>query len=997
MPVEWETFDLPLIAGMRNRQHDYVLEAPGLIDARDVQMDEVGCLTMRPQFQEILDAASNSLGSILRCYEYDGGLIAFTATNIWTYSAGDGLWTDRGEYLAPKVSEEPRFVTTGDQYNCDRAELGGVILYSWTEDDVFNPVSYVAAVDATTGAVKMAPSGLGANSRSARLFAASGVIFLAYYNTNTLHVRAYDPSDLTYNSASATVTGISAFDICSDGGTGAIVASNAGGTSYDLRIFNASAVEQLNDSRTTTVSGPIACDYDSSDDVLAVIFNNGTSVLADIRDDELSSVDTDVAMGTASSATVNQVSAIRTGQGEFEVFWSAGEAVDDTSFYSRFNTLSFDGASTGSAGANTALALRCGLASKPFRYNSETFIWTVFAAESSGLVTAQLQNVYLLYKSDGTLIGKAIPQQAGGFSGSTGHLPSAQSLGSSRYAFAGQYRRIIPLGDDSRGYAARSLQDIVVEFGSNEARRVAKLGETLYVSGSIPLQFDGRNLTEIGFLSFPFNLSIVTGAAGSLNGTYNWQQTWSWFNAKGEFERSTTATIYAQAMTNDEANFTYLNLPTTLKEAVAVEIWRQEADAALGANFFLTTSKDPSSSGDNKYITNNPGIFNDTYTDALSDANLTELEPYPENGGLVLASLPPAGCSIIEATQDRLILAGIPGNPNRIAYSKLRGAGEVAAFNEALVLDLPSDGGAITALGFLNETLIAFKGRAIYAIAGDGFDNTGGGQNYGPARLLSADVGAESAEAVALTPQGLIFKSEKGWHLLDQGWQVRYIGAAVSDYDGEAVTCVHVMASKQQVRCVTSGRTLIWDYLVNEWFWWDVSPRHAVIWDGDYHITNGSTLRVESATHTGSDDGPWPLVESAWIKTGGVNGFQRARRLLLLGERLDDCAIRLRVAYNYDNSWVDDRSWVPDSGSVPFQMRHDFSRQKCTAFKVQIQVASDADPAAEPDTLAAKLVGLSVQFGLKPGLNKSLALSQYSGQSAAGGGGGGPGGGGGGG
>lgn len=997
--MPYERVDIPLNAGLSQKVDDKALKPPGLAVAQDVQFDDIGGIQTRPQYQAIVDDAGNTISNIRKIVPYGDELVAFTDTKIYSYASGDGLWIERDEYLAPKVEEKARFVTNGDQYDCDRCEKDGVIFYSWTINNSLTARSYIAAVDAETGTVKLAPQDLGAYTQNVRMLASIATVFVVWTNSNTgdLHVRSYDPTDLSFDTTSQNLTGGENISICSDGAAGCYIATRLSTTSYDLRHCTFDAILDDSASRTTTVSGPIAIAYDPLNEKLVVVFNNGTAVKADVYDGDLTSDSTDTAVGTASSATVNQIDVILTGPGAFDVAWSAGEATDDSDFFTRYNSLTYSGSL--SAGTDTAIVRRCGLASKLFRHNGESFVWLVFAARSEGEIEAQLQNTYLLYRVDGTLIGKAVPSQAGGFSETTGHLPQVQSLGSNRYAFCGQYRRIIPLGSSSetwvnfqlgsttsgskrKGYEARSPQDVVLTFDSDEARRTALLGETLYISGSMLMQFDGRELHEVGFLNYPFNLSIVPTGSATLNGTYNWQQTWSYFNHKGEFERSTTATIYSQAMSSDKASITYIPLHTTRKDddsnPVTVEIWRQVANADIDADFFLTNSKDPASTGDNSHIANEPAIISaGVYYDALSDTDLEKREPYPENGGLTLENLAAPGCTIVKATQDRLFLAGIPGNPHKIVYSKLRSPGEIAAFHDILSLELPPEGGKITALEFLNETLVVFKENAIYMVSGEGYDNGGNGTNYGPGRILSSDVGAVSQEAVVVTPKGILFKSSKGWYLLNYGWAVGYAGGDVSDFDSETINSCHVMESQHQVRCVSDSRTLVWDYLADQWAEWTISSVSACVWDGAHHYVNANEdgVLAQATNHSGSGDLPQLDIETAWIKLAGLQGYSLVRYLYVLGEYLGDHRLQIRVAYDYVDTWVEDKIWtVSPASSGPLQVEHGFTRPKCEALKIRITALGDElEP---PVTKALNLTGLTLEYKLKGTSYRGLPSAQ---------------------
>ena len=351
---------------------------------------------------------------------------------------------------------------------------------------------------------------------------------------------------------------------------------------------------------------------------------------------------------------------------------------------------------------------------------------------------------------------------------------------------------------------------------------------------------------------------------------------------------------------------------------------------------------------------------------------------------LTLANLPPPPATVIASTQDRLILAGIAANPNRIVYSKLRGKGEVASFSDALYIDLPPDGGKITAIDFLNETMIVFKQSAIYALPGDGFNNNGGGQNYGPSRLLDSDVGAISAEGVVLTPKGLLFKRSKGWFLLNHGWQANYVGRGVDAYDTDTIVACHAMDSQHQVRCVSSSRTLIWDYLIGEWIAWTTTAVDATMWGNVHHLVNSAAdgVLAQAATYSGSGDLPGLDIETGWIKMGELQGFKLVRNILILGEYLGAHDLRVRVAYNYNETasgptWVDDKTWTvsPTTINGPLQVRHGPSRPKCEAIKIRI-TAQAIGATTHPVTQALNLTGLSLEVALKQGAFANLPATQ---------------------
>jgi hypothetical protein len=567
-------------------------------------------------------------------------------------------------------------------------------------------------------------------------------------------------------------------------------------------------------------------------------------------------------------------------------------------------------------------------------------------------------------------------------------LPGVALTSGTTYAWAATERRIVALGGVSHtGYSDRAPRDVLFTFDSDEARRVARLGETLYITSGLGLmQYDGEKAVECGFLIYPWYFGAIEVGTGNLvDGTYALKFGYRWDNAKGERERSTTATVGTVTIAGGPNGISVVaNSPPlhwTLKlgaaiKAPAVEYWRTAVDPNTDSPFYLGTSQDPTAtSNPNRYIANDPTASSiPTFNDELSDANLTVREIHPENGS-ALENLCPPPCRIIVASDTRLFLAGVAGDPDRVLYSKQRNDGEVAAFHDALAIPIPHVGGEMTGLAFNAETLVAFRETAIYALPGDGFDNTGGGVNFGPARLISSDVGAINQESIALTPAGLIFKSRKGWYVLSTGWQLQYIGQAVSDYDSETIVGVDVVEAQHQIRASSSGRMLVFDYLANQWAeWTETSIRSSTVWQGLHVVVAGTSVMTQLSTYTSLTYGI--DIETPWIKLGGPQDRGRVRAIEILGEFRSDHDVRVRLAFDYNNAYVDDSvvSFEALGAGSPLQCRVGPSRQQLQAIKIRITAQEEGSPDPPPGE-ALKLTALSLEVARQPGLYKRLGAA----------------------
>lgn len=1012
---------IPFAAGLNTRGDKRAKNPPSLDVALNVEFDDLGGLRTRYPY----GAANSSLlggGTILnvRKLATNGDeLLMFAKDTLYSWNAQQSKWMLRGEHLAVKTSERTVFATTGDQQAVDRAELSNVILYVWQEPITTfytaQPIIYAAAVDKTTGATILTPTAIagGNYNRAPRVVALDTkfLLFFQPYLGHELRVLALDPTNITASTIGAAGTQIIAaasldlnlsYDVEKIPGADSaiLVARRNPTTSYEIvKVTSALAVTSATKARTC--NGPIAVSCALDGQVAQVVRANGTNIQGDqIAISTLADVFTAQAVGTATT-TVYQIAVANyydsgNDRHVFYAFWG----VDEEPAGGAAQVTKSNWVDTGnSLGTQSLFQPWMSVASRAFEYNNRVFFWGIFNASSSPASGGRLQGTYFLFRDDGKIFAKATGGNAY-WASLVGILPGvALTSGSTVYSWAGCFTRNVEvsstLSDQSGSFRARAPRDITFTFDSNEARRVARFGNTLYVAGGEILQYDGAQLAELGFHVAPYRFKFGDGGAGNVEiGTYGYEATLRWLNAAGEIDRSSSfgVTTFAVAASNKKLSTStgaggvpINSIWTTHKPGAAVEMWRTAKNPTADAPLYLVSGQDPSVPAT---TTDNGFIYNDTtaaseanFIDNYADATATTNETHPENGG-ILENLAPPPATIIAATQNRLYLAGVAGLPDQVWYSKLRETGKVASFNDALTIDVPKDGGDITALAFLQETLVVFRERAIYMLPGDGFDNTGGGSNYGPARIISLEVGAVNQESVVLVPDGLLFKCEKGWYLLSKGWDVQYIGAPVYAYDSETPLAAHVMPAQHQVRILTSNRMLVWDYLVNQWGEWTISGGlDAAVWNGAHQYLSGTGIRAQQTTYAGVDYGF--DVETVWIKINELQGRGLVREIKLLGEYRGAHSVRVRLARNYESdgaggwSYNYDTTWTvsPTTVGGPEQLRVAPKYKRCQAIKVRL-TALAPDKVSQPSGETAKLTGLSLSVAVEEGLYQGLAAAQ---------------------
>jgi hypothetical protein len=1004
MPLQYTNVHIPLAAGLDTKSDPRALQPPALTRALNVEFTESGGLQKRKPYAALATdiEGGGTLSDIRRLATYRDELIAFTDTKLYSWSPTLDAWQERGEHLAASVTERSLFGSTAEQSFCDRAELDGIAIYMWTEgSDPSDPDRLmIAALDVETGAVVYGPEPWpqDGNARP-RLVAGDSVIFAFVYVTSgsELFGSTIDPADISgsldNNSFSANISA-GPYDVAVSGDTCYFASQQTTSTSYRVGTVNAAGTvaSQL---EARTCDGAIAIAVSPDADVM-VVRVDGTDVEGDLLDSGLTATsDVDMALGTI-GATDNQLTAafktVAEAGGEYRcfAFWTSGQTSGSSDFSMRVGWVETDG---DASGTDDALVHRIGVAAHAFAYGDHVFVWGVFAsdtvADNSPLVG--VQHAYLLFRDDGEVIARAVQDVAGGFGLLNGHLGTVQDLGDSRYGWAGLERGLLTGDAGSTSYAARSPREVVLSMDSLDARRSAELGRTLYISGGIPMQYDGEGVAEVGFLIYPWlvtNITFGSPSGGNVEGgAYSWLPLYAWENAAQELERSTSTALSTTGPapvpgTGTDVDMNIRALPVTLKQgdrsAPRLEMWRSLKNPATGAPLYRITDVDPAEdTGANRYIENDPTATTVAFTDDMADDDAAVLEQILLPG-VELEDLPPASASIIVAGTERIFLAGIANEPHQIRYSKIRQDGRVASFHDGNKITLPAGSGDITALAILNETLIAFCESAIYALPGDGFDNLGAGQNFGPPRTISVDVGAQSQEAIGVTSDGIVFHGSKGWHLLTLGGGVQYIGGPVEDFDGDEFVAVHVLEGQHQIRCLSTARCLVYDTVAGQWSEWELEDAvGAVIWQGAYVYATASGVFSERSDYTGVD---YSIdIETAWIKVADqLQNFGRWRRAVLLGERRDTSfAVRVRIGRNYATGYFDDRTKVL-TGSVgaPLQFSHrpKYGRAQALRFRIT-DMAADAE--SVPDSEGMKLTGLSLNVGIKRGLPRlAAALKQ---------------------
>ena len=243
-----------------------------------------------------------------------------------------------------------------------------------------------------------------------------------------------------------------------------------------------------------------------------------------------------------------------------------------------------------------------------------------------------------------------------------------------------------------------------------------------------------------------------------------------------------------------------------------------------------------------------------------------------------------------------------------------------------LLFALVEDTSPVIALASMDGHLIAFTRASVWIIDGQGFTENGQG-GYQPAYRLASDCGCIEPRSVLTAPAGTYFQSDYGLCLLTRDLQIQFLGAAIQKTLATYPVITSATIERTRHLAIFSlatsesggngatgpGRFLALDYTDGQWVTWDVTDNlgtaHAcaeTIWmQLIAGVTSLCFVTPAGYVHTPSNDfldtGQWVTqqIETAWIKTGGMQGFQRIWRVLALYAIQTPHDVTIEFAFDY--------------------------------------------------------------------------------------------------
>lgn len=460
---------------------------------------------------------------------------------------------------------------------------------------------------------------------------------------------------------------------------------------------------------------------------------------------------------------------------------------------------------------------------------------------------------------------------------------------------------------------------------------------TLHAPGAAAKVFDGLAVYEEGFYSAPEVPTLSAGAGGAMTaGARQVFGRWVRKGQSGRIERSVegeiatvtltagnqtiTGTFPAYRITDSDARYNTNQLVSSGgRTLVMLEVLVNDAPGS--SNFVVMST-----------------VVNDATLDTISVSIASEIVGEGDTDETENAA-PPA---VLAMCVHRNRLAALSGADNAVWMSKEQVEGEASGFPlENRVLFDAADGAPV-GLASDGTSLFIAKRSKVYVLQGEG-PGKDGSNPYAYPQPLPAEVGFAGPRAFVGTPDGILFQSAKGFHLLDRAGGVQPIPAADA-YEALTVTGGVALDDRPYACLVTSdGTTLVWDWQLKQWYTWTGQAAAACCRSRNLFVFLGLDGKawVETAG-TNGDDGVaiQERVRFTWMNfAGSVLGFQRIWALQVNGEFMGSTTVNIRLGYDLSTATPTPYSKVVTTATLaPLELKP--IRQECRQLQVTVDESS---------------------------------------------------------
>jgi hypothetical protein len=468
---------------------------------------------------------------------------------------------------------------------------------------------------------------------------------------------------------------------------------------------------------------------------------------------------------------------------------------------------------------------------------------------------------------------------------------------------------------DGIGFRARYAR---FDLAPTTQPAVVRDGDVAVMAASVPGVWDGNETTEYSPMHKPKVAVVATGGTGAtLTGTYAFTAVVSWRDGSG-LMRESAAALPVTVSPAGSKPMVYVTIPQTMRngsrqEEFEIVVYATGNLTGGGTSLFYAQNMEPTSKA-----TNGCWVFGNVPTPVVADIQLRSSGAVGEP--LQNEAPPPAydACG----GNARLWLLDAE-NRNRVLPSMLKQAHVAYQFNGALEINIPTSHGKGVALQNNGGTMVCFAEYGIWALPGYGPDNSGLSGSFGDPQLIS-NMGCRSRESVVQVPGvGILFQCSDGKFALLNGAGLERFENLGSFYD--VGTPGVFLTHNEIVYPIKVG--LLWlafNWKLKQWTKWPYSTTRPISATTTIHtpltgVSAGVKSRVlQYAPSTGELEyvdsntagGGLMTVTRGWIAPEGPHGDCVIREAWLHCRRNGAHGVKVRVAFDYDETKYVERSWT---------------------------------------------------------------------------------------
>lgn len=655
----------------------------------------------------------------------------------------------------------------------------------------------------------------------------------------------------------------------------------------------------------------------------------------------------------------------------------------------------------GVVGSSTVVVRSVGLGSKAFLYNNISYFL--------GVYSSTFQPSYFLINQSGMVISKLAYSNAGPYL--VHGLPNT-SLSGSEVKIPYLFKDLIQAANKAQGVtnAAGVYSQLGINLASFDFIPTSvissEIGGNLNITGGFLGMYDGSTFVEQGFFLYPDDIEVASTTTGSMTAQqYFYQVTYEWADNQGNIFRSAPSIPKTVTLTTGTA--VNVNVPTlrlTYKTASPIRITIYRWSAAQQNYYQVTSITTP--------VQNDITTDSITYKDTLADSSIIGNNLIYTTGG-VLENISAPATNVVTLFDNRLWLLNAEDENSFWVSKPVFESTPVELSDLLTVFVAPTTGaqgstGKATAASPMDDKIIIFKRNSLGYIAGTGPDITGSNNQYTNFIQITSVVGCTNQKSIVITPQGLMFESNKGIWLLGRDLSTTYIGAAVEGLTTGAtvLSAVNVPGTNQVRFTLDSGITLMYDYYFGEWGTFvNVPALSSTIYQNLHTYVNASGQVFQETPGIYLDNTSPVLLSftTGWVNVAGLQGLERVYEILFLGQYLSPFKLTVQLAFDYNSSftqsttvmpanataawggenlWGNGGSWgssqTPswESSANVFEARVFPIRQKCESFQISVNEVFNPN-IGQAAGAGLTLSGLNMVTGMKRGNRTSKASLSF--------------------